>query len=53
MAAVVGEQADVESLVTLKDFMNRLGCERLCTEERLPTGLAGCVQHAPVEIDLC
>ena len=53
MAAVVGEQADVESLVTLKDCMNRLVCERLCTEERLPTGLAGYVQHALVETDFC
>lgn len=36
MAALVGGLCDVESLVVLKDLMNRLGCETLCTEESFP-----------------
>jgi NADH dehydrogenase (ubiquinone) Fe-S protein 1 len=41
VAAIVGGQADAEALVALKDFMNRLGCERLCTEEIFPMDAAG------------
>lgn len=41
VAALVGGQSDAESLVALKDFMNRLGCERLCTEEVFPMDAAG------------
>jgi len=36
MAALVGGMADAESLVALKDLMNRLGSEELCTEESFP-----------------
>ena len=41
MAAVVGGLADAESLVALKDLMNRLGCETLTTEEAFPMDLPG------------
>lgn len=41
VAALAGGQADAEALVALKDFMNRLGCERLCTEETFPMDAAG------------
>ena len=41
VAAVVGGQVDAEALVALKDFMNKLGCERLCTEEIFPMDAAG------------
>ena len=43
MAAVAGGQADAESLIALKDFLNRLGCETLCTEEIFPMDAAGFV----------
>jgi len=43
MAALAGGQADAEALVVLKDFMNRVGCETLCTEEIFPMDAAGCV----------
>ena len=36
MAAIVGGLVDAESLVALKDLMNRLGCETLTTEEAFP-----------------
>jgi len=36
LAAVAGGLADGESLMALKDFMNRLGGEVLCTEEIFP-----------------
>jgi NADH dehydrogenase (ubiquinone) Fe-S protein 1 len=36
MAAVTGGLVDAESLVALKDLMNRLGCETLATEEAFP-----------------
>merc|ERR1711970_222549 len=39
MAAVVGGMADAESLIALKDLMNRLGCESLTTEETFPSDL--------------
>jgi len=43
MAALAGGQADAEALIVLKDFLNRLGCETLCTEEIFPMDAAGCV----------
>ncbi|XP_055911505.1 NADH-ubiquinone oxidoreductase 75 kDa subunit, mitochondrial [Eupeodes corollae] len=33
VAAVVGQLADVESMVALKDLINRIGSETLCTEK--------------------
>lgn len=33
MAAVAGGQVDAEALVALKDLLNRLGGETVCTEE--------------------
>ena len=33
VAAVVGGQVDAESLTALKDLVNRLGSEVVCTEE--------------------
>ncbi|OQV22638.1 NADH-ubiquinone oxidoreductase 75 kDa subunit, mitochondrial [Hypsibius exemplaris] len=41
IAALVGGLCDVESLVVLKDLLNRLGCETLCTEEAFPMNAAG------------
>lgn len=41
VAALVGGQADAESLVALKDFLNKLGSEALCTEEIFPMDAAG------------
>lgn len=38
MAAVVGGLQDVESLVALKDLLNKLGSENLHTEESFPSG---------------
>jgi len=43
IGAVAGGQADAEALIVLKDFMNRLGCENLCTEEIFPMDAAGSV----------
>ena len=43
MGALAGGQADAEALIALKDFMNRLGCENLCTEEIFPMDAAGSV----------
>jgi hypothetical protein len=36
IAALAGGLVDAESLMALKDLMNRLGCETLCTEEIFP-----------------
>ena len=36
VAAVAGGLADGESLMALKDLLNRLGSETLCTEEIFP-----------------
>ena len=36
IAAIAGGQADAEALVVLKDFVNKLGGENLCTEEIFP-----------------
>ena len=41
MAAVVGGLVDVESMLALKDLMNRMGSENLFTEEAFPMGGAG------------
>ncbi len=41
IAAVAGGLVDVESLVALKDLMNRLGSENVCTEEEFATEGAG------------
>jgi NADH dehydrogenase (ubiquinone) Fe-S protein 1 len=41
IAAVVGSLADTEAMVCLKDMLNRLGCETLCTEEQLPPTPSG------------
>ena len=43
IAALAGGQADAEALIALKDLMNRLGCETLCTEEIFPMDAAGCI----------
>jgi len=43
VGALAGGQADAEALIALKDFMNRIGCETLCTEEIFPMDAAGCV----------
>ena len=36
VAAVAGGMADGESLMALKDLLNRLGSETICTEEIFP-----------------
>lgn len=41
MGAVVGGLVDAEALTALKDLMNRLGCETLCTEEIFPMDGSG------------
>jgi len=41
IAAVAGGLADAESLMALKDLMNRLGSEALCTEETYPMEAGG------------
>lgn len=41
MAAIAGGLVDAESLVALKDLMNRLGCETLTTEEAFPMDSLG------------
>ncbi|NXR92088.1 NDUS1 oxidoreductase, partial [Hypocryptadius cinnamomeus] len=41
IAAVVGGLVDAEALVALKDLLNRLNCDTLCTEEIFPTAGAG------------
>lgn len=38
IAALVGPHADIEAMVALKDLMNRLGSETVCTEEDFPAG---------------
>lgn len=39
--AVAGDLADAESLVALKDLVNRLGSENTCTEQYFPLEGAG------------
>jgi len=41
VAAIAGGQCDAESLVALKDLLNKLGSEALCTEEIFPMDGAG------------
>ena len=41
VAAVAGGFADAEALVALKDLVNRLGSENVCTEELFPIDGAG------------
>ena len=41
MAAIVGGLSDAETLTALKDLMNHLECETLCTEEKFPMEGAG------------
>jgi len=41
VGAIAGGHADAEALVALKDFLNRLGSENLCTEEIFPMDGAG------------
>ena len=41
IAAVAGSLTDAESLVALKDLLNRLGSETLCTEQDYPTNGSG------------
>ncbi|KAI3366288.1 hypothetical protein L3Q82_009756 [Scortum barcoo] len=41
VAAVAGGMADAEALVSLKDLLNRLNSESLCTEEVFPMSGAG------------
>ncbi|KAM4626456.1 NADH-ubiquinone oxidoreductase 75 kDa subunit, mitochondrial [Discoglossus pictus] len=41
LAAVAGGLVDAEALVALKDLMNRLNSDTLCTEEVFPTSGAG------------
>lgn len=43
IAAVAGGLVDAEALVSLKDYLNRLGSEALCTEEIFPMDGAGYV----------
>lgn len=41
MAAIVGGLVDAEALLSLKDLLNRLNGENLCTEEVYPMAGAG------------
>lgn len=41
LLAVAGDFADAESLVALKDLINRLGSEDACTEQYFPLEGAG------------
>lgn len=41
IAGVVGSLADAESMVALKDLLNALGSEALCTEYPFPLEGAG------------
>lgn len=41
VAAIAGGMADAETLVSLKDLLNRLDSENLCTEEIFPMSGAG------------
>ncbi|CAG4960157.1 unnamed protein product [Parnassius apollo] len=41
LLAVAGDMADAESLVALKDLLNRLGSENACTEQYFPLEGAG------------
>lgn len=41
MGVVAGGLADAEALIALKDLVNRLGSEQLCTEQGFPTDGSG------------
>ncbi|NWV83347.1 NDUS1 oxidoreductase, partial [Dasyornis broadbenti] len=41
VAAIVGGLVDAEALIALKDLLNRVNCDTLCTEEIFPTAGAG------------
>uniref|UniRef100_A0A224XJ10 NADH-ubiquinone oxidoreductase 75 kDa subunit, mitochondrial n=1 Tax=Panstrongylus lignarius TaxID=156445 RepID=A0A224XJ10_9HEMI len=41
IAGVVGDFADAESMIALKDLINRLGGETVCTEHSFPRGGSG------------
>lgn len=41
VGVIAGSLADAESLVALKDLLNRLGSEQLCTEQAFPTDGSG------------
>lgn len=41
VAAIAGGLADAEALVSLKDLLNRLNSDSLCTEELFPLAGAG------------
>lgn len=41
VAAIAGGMADAEALVCLKDLLNRLNSDSLCTEELFPLAGAG------------
>lgn len=41
LLAVAGDLADAESLIALKDLVNRLGSENACTEQYFPLEGAG------------
>ncbi|MCP9257138.1 NADH-ubiquinone oxidoreductase 75 kDa subunit, mitochondrial [Dirofilaria immitis] len=41
IAAIAGDLCDTESLIALKDLMNRFGSELVCTEESFPDGSGG------------
>lgn len=41
VAVIAGGMADAEALVSLKDLLNRLNSESLCTEELFPMSGAG------------
>ncbi len=41
IAAIAGGQSDAECLVALKDLLNHMGSEALCTEEIFPMDGAG------------
>lgn len=41
IAGVAGSTADAEAMVCLKDMINRLGGELLCTEDSFPLNRSG------------
>lgn len=41
MAAIAGGLVDAEALIALKDLLNRVDSDMLCTEEVFPTAGAG------------
>ncbi|NXA95890.1 NDUS1 oxidoreductase, partial [Melanocharis versteri] len=41
IAAIVGGLVDAEALIALKDLLNRVNCDTLCTEEIFPMAGAG------------